>query len=147
MRPGRSPAGVWRTLSDRVAPQPSDGEGGLWGDLAAMLDPAEFRPKLGSDVEVKEFTLRWGNDYAIVANPRDLLHYRLEPGEVEILSLMDGTRTVREIVVERFHESGDLELSGVVDLVRQLRVGNFLETRFAGTSTGSLGSGRTRCGG
>jgi len=112
-----------------------------------MLDPAEFRPKLGSDVEVKEFTLRWGNDYAIVANPRDLLHYRLEPGEVEILSLMDGTRTVREIVVERFHESGDLELSGVVDLVRQLRVGNFLETRFAGTSTGSLGSGRTRCGG
>jgi CRP-like cAMP-binding protein/Zn-dependent protease len=129
----RSPGGLWRTLSERVASAPSDGEGGLWVDLAAMLDPAEFRPKLAPDVEVKEFTLRWGNDYAVVANPRDLLHYRLEPGEVELLSLMDGTRTVRDIVVERFRESGDLELSGVADLVRQLRVGNFLETRFVDT--------------
>src|SRR6266498_1217432 len=43
---------------------------------------------------------------------------------------MDGSRTVREIVVERFRESGDLELSGVADLVHQLRMGNFLETKF-----------------
>lgn len=126
----RSPSGLWRTVSDRLAVHPSDGEGGFWDDLAEKLDPAEFRPKLAADVEVKQFRLRWGNDYAIVANPRDLLHYRLEPGEVELLSLMDGSRTVREIVVERFRESGDLELSGVIDLVRQLRVGNFLETRF-----------------
>jgi CRP-like cAMP-binding protein/Zn-dependent protease len=127
---GRSPSGLWRSLSDRVALQPSDGEGGFWGDLAEKVDPAEFRPKLAADVEVKQFSLRWGNDYAVVANPRDLQHYRLEPGEVELLSLMDGSRTVREIVVERFRESGDLELSGVADLVHHLRVGNFLETRF-----------------
>ena len=126
----RSPSGLWRTVSDRLVVHPSVGEGGFWDDLAEKLDPAEFRPKLAADVEVKQFRLRWGNDYAIVANPRDLLHYRLEPGEVELLSLMDGSRTVREIVVERFRESGDLELSGVIDLVRQLRVGNFLETRF-----------------
>jgi CRP-like cAMP-binding protein/Zn-dependent protease len=43
---------------------------------------------------------------------------------------MDGTRTVKEIVVERFRESGDIELSGTADLVRQLRVGNFLATPF-----------------
>jgi CRP-like cAMP-binding protein/Zn-dependent protease len=127
---GRSPSGLWRTLSDRVAEEPSGGEGGLWDDLAVKVDPAEFRPKLAPDVEVKLFSLRWGNDYAVVANPRDLVHYRLGPGEVELLWLMDGSRTVREIVVERFRESGDLELSGVADLVRQLRVGNFLETRF-----------------
>jgi CRP-like cAMP-binding protein/Zn-dependent protease len=127
---GRSPSGLWRTLSDRLAVQPSDGEGGFWDDLTGKVDPAEFRPKLASDVEVKRFSLRWGNDYAVVANPRDLLHYRLEPGEIEVLALMDGTRTVREIVVERFRESGDLELSGVIDLVRQLRAGNFLERRF-----------------
>jgi len=127
---GRSPSGLWRTLSDRVAVQPSDGQGGLWVDLAAKVDPAQFRPKLAPDVEVKQFSLRWGNDYTVVANPRDLVHYRLGPGEVDLLRLMDGTRTVREIVVERFRESGDLELSGVADLVRQLRVGNFLETRF-----------------
>jgi CRP-like cAMP-binding protein/Zn-dependent protease len=113
-----------------VALQPSNGQEGFWDDLAEKVDPAEFRPKLAPDVEVKRFSLRWGNDYAVAANPRDLVHYRLEPGEVELLALMDGSRTVREIVVERFRESGDLELSGVIDLVRQLRVGNFLETRF-----------------
>ncbi len=125
-----SPGGLWRTLSDKVASQRADGEFGFWTDLAAKVDPAEFRPKLAPDVEVKRFTLRWGNDYAIVANPRDLLHYRLDPGEVELIPLMDGTRTVKEIVVERFRESGALELSGVADLVRHLRVGNFLEAPF-----------------
>jgi CRP-like cAMP-binding protein/Zn-dependent protease/multisubunit Na+/H+ antiporter MnhG subunit len=127
---GRITSGLWRTLSDRVAEEPSDGQGGFWDDLAHRVDPAEFRPKLAPDVEVKQFSLRWGNDYALVANPRDLLHYRIEPGDVELLSLMDGSRTVREIVVERFRESGDLELSGVVDLVQNLRVGNFLEPSF-----------------
>ena len=94
--------------------------------------PAEFRaPQLAPDVEVKEFHLRWGNDYAMIANPRDLLHYQLDPGEIkELLPLMDGTRTVKEIVVERFRESGDMELSGVADLVQTLRVGNFLTEPF-----------------
>jgi CRP-like cAMP-binding protein/Zn-dependent protease len=127
---GRAPAGLWRTLSDRVAAAPSDGVGGLWSELSEKLDPAEFRPKLAPDVEVKRFTLRWGNDYAMLANPRDLLHYRLDPGEADLLPLMDGTRTVKQIVVERLRDSGDLELSGVADLVRQLQVGNFLETPF-----------------
>ncbi len=66
----------------------------------------------------------------MIANPRELLHYRLEPGEIELLPLMDGTRTVKEIVVERLREAGDIELSAVADLVRQLRVGNFLTTPF-----------------
>ncbi|MGH2686449.1 MAG: cyclic nucleotide-binding domain-containing protein, partial [Actinomycetota bacterium] len=73
---------------------------------------------------------RWGNDYAMLANPRDLVHYRLEPEELDTIRLMDGTRTVKEIVVERFRESGGLELEGVMDLVYQLRVGGFLETPF-----------------
>jgi CRP-like cAMP-binding protein/Zn-dependent protease len=66
----------------------------------------------------------------MIANPRDLLHYRLEPGEIELLPLMDGSRTVKEIVVERFQDEGDIELSAVSDLVRQLHVGNFLVTPF-----------------
>jgi len=102
----------------------------VWSRLAALVDPAEFRPKLADDIEVKEFKLRWGNDYAMLANPRDLLHYRIEPGEIELVRLMDGTRTVKEIVVQRFQESGDLEFSGVADLVRQLHVGNFLDQPF-----------------
>jgi CRP-like cAMP-binding protein len=103
-------------------------------EVSTLVDPAEFRPELAPDIEIKQFHLRWGNDYAMVANPRELLHYRFEPGEIELLPLMDGTRTVKEIVVERFQESGDMELSGVADLVRSLREGNFLTAPFRDVS-------------
>jgi hypothetical protein len=111
----------------------------VWEQLAERIDPAEFRPRLAPDVEVKEFKLRWGNDYAMVANPRDLLHYKLEPGEAELLPLMDGSRTVKEIVVERFRDSGDMELSGVGDLVQSLRVGTS-SRRLIRTRTPSCGA-------
>jgi putative peptide zinc metalloprotease protein len=123
--------GVFASVDREIRRQEVVEDGrGIWDELAAKLDPAEFRPELAPDIEVREFKLRWGNDYAMIANPRDLLHYKLEPGEMELLPLMDGTRTVKEIVVERFRESGDIELSAVADLVRQLQVGNFLTTRF-----------------
>jgi CRP-like cAMP-binding protein/Zn-dependent protease len=122
--------GLWETLATEVAARPSGEDLGLWDRIAEDVDPAGFRPKLAPDVEVKTFHLRWGNDYAMIANPRDLLHFRLEPGEVELLPLMDGAHTVKDIVIDRFQDSGDMELSGVADLVRQLRVANFLTTPF-----------------
>jgi CRP-like cAMP-binding protein len=148
-RPGRPSVydAVATALKTDGAKQ-SDAAPGLWGEIAARprrrrrrksvwkllaesVDPGKLRPKLADDVEIKEFRLRWGNDYAMIANPRDLIHYRLEPGELEVVRLMDGTRSVKEIVVERFRESGDLDLSAVADLVRELDEGNFLERRYA----------------
>jgi len=123
--------GVWDALSQRVQAAPPEGDGnGLWDRLKVLVDPTQFRPSLARDIEVKAFHLRWGNDYAMMANPRDLIHFQIDPGEAELLPLMDGTRTVKEIVVERFQESGDLELAGTVDFVRQLHVGNFLDRPF-----------------
>lgn len=127
--------GVFRALArglaaERVAELDAPG---LWRMLAERVDPVEFRPQLAPDVEVKAFSLRWGNDYAMIANPRELLHYRLEAGEVELLPLMDGSRTVKEIVLERFRDSGDMELSGVADLVESLRAANFLTTPYVDT--------------
>ena len=122
-----APGGVWERLAAGTAGAPSRGRpGGLWRRLAQRLDPARFRPILAPDVELKEFRLRWGNDYAMIRNPRDLIHYRLEPEEVELVRLMDGSRTVKEIVVERFRGSGELDLDGVVELVRELQEGGFL---------------------
>jgi CRP-like cAMP-binding protein/Zn-dependent protease len=122
-----APGGVWERLAAGTAGAPRRGRpGGLWRRLAERLDPARFRPILAPDVELKEFRLRWGNDYAMIRNPRDLIHYRLEPEEVELVRLMDGSRTVKEIVVERFRGSGELDLDGVVELVRELQEGGFL---------------------
>jgi CRP-like cAMP-binding protein/Zn-dependent protease len=127
-----APTGLWGRLAERIQADPFEAEEGqgVWARLDDLTDLAQLTPKVSDDVEIKEFRLRWGNDYAIIANPRDLVYYRLEPNEVELVRLMDGTRTVKEIVVEHFKESGDLQLSGVADLVRSLQVGNFLDQRF-----------------
>ena len=66
----------------------------------------------------------------MIANPRDLLHYRLAASDLDLLEMMDGTRTVKEIVIERFEGSGEIELTTVIDLVRQLHQGNFLDQRY-----------------
>jgi CRP-like cAMP-binding protein/Zn-dependent protease len=127
-------AAVGRAILRAADAEAEEAPAGIWETLAERVDPAEFRPELAPDIEVKEFRLRWGNDYAMVANPRALLHYRLEPGEAELLPLMDGTRTVKEIVVERLRESGGMELSGVADLVLALHEGNFLTAPYRDTA-------------
>jgi CRP-like cAMP-binding protein/Zn-dependent protease len=108
--------------------------GGLWTGLAHRVDPAEDKPQLRDDVEVKTFRLRWGNDYAMIANPTDLVHYQVSVDDVEVLKLMDGSRTVKDIVVERLQGSGGLELDDVADLVTLLRQGNFLTERYVDTT-------------
>jgi CRP-like cAMP-binding protein/Zn-dependent protease len=116
---------------DEAAAREGDG---VWDRLGALVDPAEYRPHLRDDIEIKIFRLRWGNDYAMIANPTDLLHYEVPVDDVEVIRMMDGTRTVKEIVVERFRESGDLELDDVVDLVKMLRTSNFLTDRYVDTT-------------
>jgi CRP-like cAMP-binding protein/Zn-dependent protease len=109
-----TPADTQRDVSDRLVHQ---------------VDPARFRPKIADGVEVRIFRLRWGNDYAMIADPGALIHYRLEVREAELLALMDGTRTVAEIVVDRLEASGDLDASGVTALVELLRSKGFLDPR------------------
>jgi CRP-like cAMP-binding protein/Zn-dependent protease len=125
--------GIWSRVADGRSGSDPGQPVGIWERLAAGFDPSTYRPTLAGDVEIKEFHLRWGGDYAMIANPRDLLHYRLESGELETVRLMDGTRTLKEIVVERFRESGEFEMEGVADLVRSLQEGGFLEPPFVDT--------------
>jgi CRP-like cAMP-binding protein/Zn-dependent protease len=91
------------------------------------VDLSRFRPKLATDIEVKSFALRWGNDYVMAANPRAMLYFRFEPWEGEMLPLMDGTRTVGDIVVQRLEADGELDAAGATQLVQVLELGGFLE--------------------
>ena len=99
----------------------------VWRDLADLVDPSLFRPRMAAGTEWKLFTLRWGNDYGMIANPPRDLHFRLEPWEMTMLPLMDGTRTVGDMVVERFDDGGDLDAGAVVALVQSLHGGGFLD--------------------
>jgi CRP-like cAMP-binding protein len=101
----------------------------LWDDLASRLDLSGFRPRIGEDVEVKVFRLRWGNDYAMAYNPRRFTHYKLEPWEAEMVGLMDGTRTVSELVIDRLGASGSVDADGVTELVMGLRQHAYFDPR------------------
>ena len=127
-----SPQDVYRLLADDIdsnGAKDAGDDGDVWETITHLVDPTELRPKLADDIEIRVFEQRWGEGYVMIANPRDLLHFRLAASDVGLLQLMDGTRTVKEIVVERFEESGEMELSTVIDLVRSLYRGNFLEQR------------------
>jgi CRP-like cAMP-binding protein/Zn-dependent protease len=99
----------------------------VYEQLLDRVDLTRFRPKLVSDVEIKAFPLRWGNDYVMVVNPRARLYFRLEPWEGDLLPLMDGTRTVGDIVVDQLEGGGELEATGVTQLVQMLDLGGFFE--------------------
>jgi CRP-like cAMP-binding protein/Zn-dependent protease len=120
---------VYELVAERATSE-SGPEVRVWDRLAELLDPNRYRPKLADYVEIREFSLRWGNDYVMVANTRDLLHYRLDPSDIPLIRKMDGTRTVKEIVLEEFESSGDLDPDSITDLVRTLYEGNFLEQRY-----------------
>jgi putative peptide zinc metalloprotease protein len=120
---------VWALVEEHIASERA-GDGSIWDRLSALVDPGEYRPELAPDIEVKRFIQRSGEDYYMIANPRDLVHYRIQGSDFELVKLMDGTRTVKEIVVERFRETGEMDLGGVADLVFQLRSENFLEDRY-----------------
>ena len=127
--------GLWGRVQTAAQSTPRRDGDGIYGRLQHLIDPTEFRPKLAADVEIKHFKLKWGNDYIMIANPRDLIHYRLDPDDLHYLELMDGTRTVKELVVERFQESGELELTSVADLVSLLHKEGFLVQPYTDTDT------------
>jgi len=135
--PGRNGAtswpGIWGRLGvkrrgarTRQAARKTPARKNIWRALAGNIDPAKVRPRLAPDIEIKNFHVRTG-DYVMLCNPRDLIHFRFDPGDAELIALMDGTRSVEEIVLERLEESGEIELSGVADLVLTLYEGNFLD--------------------
>ena len=126
--PGDPVPGSVFPASSSFGAQPDAGSD-LWGELADRLDVSAFRPKLADDVEIRIFKLRWGIDYALAANPRDLLHLTLEVWEAELAGRMDGTRTVAELIVERLDEDGDLDADAVIELVQVFASSGFLEPR------------------
>ncbi|MEO8477027.1 MAG: cyclic nucleotide-binding domain-containing protein [Actinomycetota bacterium] len=125
VREGTNP---WATIGAAV--QAQEGEGSdpdLYEMLDVRTDPNQFRPLLAEGVEQKVFELRWGNDYAMVANPTRSQHYKLEVWEADLLPLMDGARTSADLVAERLSEEGNLETTGVTSLVAALHTGGFLD--------------------
>src|SRR3954449_2608974 len=106
--------------------QPTD----IWSALDGALDLGSLRPKLAEGVEVVRFATRWGSGYTMVKNPRGPAYYRFSAEDGEIIDRLDGSRSVRELVVDRMRDSNAFEFDNVVDLVQTLQEGDFLTDRW-----------------
>src|SRR6266542_4756411 len=85
----------------------------IWDTLDHQLNPSNFRPSLAPDVEFSAFTRRSGERYTMVKTPRGPSYMRLSDEERAIVEQMDGTKTVKEIVVADFRRTGSFSLSSV----------------------------------
>jgi putative peptide zinc metalloprotease protein len=99
----------------------------VWAALARALSPVEDRPCLAPGVESACYTTRSGAEYVVVHNPAARSYARLDPREFELLPLMDGQHSVKELVIAYYQRHGVLALARVAGLVRLLRQQTFLQ--------------------
>jgi len=101
-----------------------------WAAIDDRLNPAAFRPWLRSDIETAEFTRRSGERFTMIKSPAGPSYMRLSDEERFAFDMMDGTRTVKEIVVAHFQRYGSFSLSQVADLVDEMYRNNFFTTPY-----------------
>lgn len=108
-------------IQDSASPQSS-----VWESLARALSPLEQRPCVVANIEATHQKTRAGTSYVVIRNPAANTYLKLDPHEYDLLPLMDGTRTVKALVVEYYQRHGVLALPRVSGLVQLLRAHHFL---------------------
>ena len=83
-------------------------------------------PGLVPNVETSRQTTRDGKPYLVICNPAANTYLKLNPEEYALLPLMDGTRTVSDLVMAYFQFHGVLAPPRVIGFVDLLRARHFL---------------------
>jgi len=102
----------------------------VWAALGAAVDPAQQRPLPHPDLEFQALRHRSGEPVTMCRSPRGPEYKLLTADDLAVIDLMDGQRTVKEIVIEQFRRSGSFSFSGVTELAEDLRKDGFLAQSF-----------------
>jgi putative peptide zinc metalloprotease protein len=101
----------------------------VWELLRSRLDYASFVPTLVPDIERADLTRRRGGHYTVIKNPHGDSgagrYLRLEPEDVALFELMDGRRSVQEILVAHLEEAGVFAMERLSRLTAALRANGF----------------------
>ena len=101
----------------------------IWQALREKLDYASFVPTPVPEVERADLRRRDGTPYTVLKNPRGDsgggTYLRLNATDLALFELMDGRRSVQEILVEHLERSGTFALERLARLTAALRASGF----------------------
>lgn len=117
---------VWRRLAEQEPGPVSAEGGGIWDVLRERINPASYRPVQSPETGAVPLTSRQGDPYYILTNPPRYTYLRLGPDDHHVWALMDGTRSVKDLVVEYFTRFGALAFGRVGQLVMHLKLSRML---------------------
>ncbi|CAN5144123.1 hypothetical protein BH18CHL2_BH18CHL2_08810 [soil metagenome] len=101
----------------------------VWEALRERLDYARFVPTLVTDLVRSDLRKRDCTPFTVIKNPRGDsgagTYLQLEAEDGDLLALMDGQRTVQEIVVEHLQRKGVFALDRLARLTAALGANGF----------------------
>ena len=124
----RDRVSLWEALAGRAPGRPTGpADADLWDAVVERLNPAKVRPVLRQGIEEAHLTSVRGQRYVMLRSPdREAAYVRLSPEERELAHLMDGTRTVAQLVREFVRISGRLAPEQVTRTVADLAANRML---------------------
>ncbi len=116
--------GVWLKAGARAATAglPS---GNLWAWLKKQVDTALYRPQAAPGVVARRLH-EDGVTYYVLKNPANAAYLKLSETDYVLWGWMDGTRSVKDLVVAYFERFKTLAFGRITSLVRELKEGGFL---------------------
>lgn len=101
----------------------------IWEALRGRLDYASFVPTPVADVERADLERRDGTPYTVLKNPHGDngagRYLRLDPADVALFELMDGRRSIQDILVAHLEATGTFALERLARLSAALRANGF----------------------
>lgn len=101
--------------------------GSVWDALTVALNPAFERPRLRPGLVARRLTSARGKPYLILKNETTRTYLRVAPDEYFLIGLIDGERTLKDLVMAYFMEHRAFAFDRISNLITQLRQHLFLE--------------------
>jgi putative peptide zinc metalloprotease protein len=103
----------------------------LWTWVRAQVDKASYRPCSAPGTVVRRLA-EDGHAYYVLKNQRLGTYLKLSEQDYALWDLMDGSRTVKDLVVAYFERHKSFAFGRVTALVDELRAGGFLTDKPVG---------------
>lgn len=114
-----------------VTAPPARRDWSLWAWLKTQVDAALYRPRAASGIVVRKLVERDAVHY-ILKNPIEGTYLKLAQADHEMWQLMDGSRSVKDLVVAYFTKHKAFAFGRITALVEELRAEHFLADKPVG---------------